>query len=217
MGKSIDLVGCHFGRLTVIEKTNQKKYGKTLWRCLCECGNLKYATSSGLKSGDVKSCGCMQKETQLKNLDKYRKHNIKHGMSNSRLYRIYYDMTSRCYRKSINGYENYGGRGIRVCNEWIGEFGFINFMKWAIENGYNDSLTIDRVDSNSDYAPCNCRWATRKEQANNTRATIFLEYGGERHTISEWSELTGIGRNIIYSKFKKGISVGRALGYEQIV
>ncbi len=214
MGRNSDLVGQRFGRLTVLYKTDKTKYGKALWRCKCDCGNFKDTISTSLKNGDVKSCGCLQKEVRKENalyLDKVR---LKHGMSDTRLYRIYNDMVSRCYRKSINGYENYGGRGIRVCDEWLGEDGFKNFMSWSFANGYNEELTIDRLDSNGHYEPNNCKWSTRKEQANNTRATIFLEYGGEKHSLTEWSERTGIRKGTLYTRMRKGWSVGKILGYE---
>lgn len=214
MRRNSDLSGQRFGRLTVLYKTDKTKYGKALWHCKCDCGNFKDTISTSLKNGDVKSCGCLQKEVRKENalhLDKVR---LKHGMSDNRLYRIYNDMVSRCYRKSINGYENYGGRGIRVCDEWLGEDGFKNFMSWSFANGYNEELTIDRLDSNGHYEPNNCKWSTRKEQANNTRATIFLEYGREKHSLTEWSEITGIRKGTLYTRMRKGWSVGKILGYE---
>ena len=209
MRRNSDLSGQRFGRLTVLYKTDKTKYGKALWHCKCDCGNFKDTISTSLKNGDVKSCGCLQKEVRKENalhLDKVR---LKHGMSDNRLYRIYNDMVSRCYRKSINGYENYGGRGIRVCDEWLGEDGFKNFMSWSFANGYNEELTIDRLDSNGHYEPNNCKWSTRKEQANNTRATIFLEYGREKHSLTEWSEITGIRKGTLYTRMRKGWRVGK--------
>lgn len=214
MNKMQDLTGQKFGRLTVLGKTENKKYGKILWDCQCECGNHKETISSCLRNGDVKSCGCLQRETRRNNALRLDKVRVKHGMSNSRLYRIYHNMVSRCYRKSINGYENYGGRGIRVCEEWLGKDGFVNFMEWALHNGYDDTLTIDRMDSNGNYEPDNCKWATNKEQANNTRATLFLEYNGVIHSLTEWAEITGLIKGTIYSRMRKGLSVGQALGYE---
>ena len=213
MARIEDLTGQKFGRLTVLGKSDKKKYdNRTVWHCQCECGNYKDAISTSLKCGDVKSCGCLQKETRKEHALNLKK--IKHGMADSRLYRIYNNMVSRCYRKSINGYENYGGRGIRVCDEWLGENGFVNFMDWALANGYSDELTIDRLDSNGNYEPSNCKWATRKEQANNTRSTVFLEYNGETHSITEWSEITGIKKGTIHNRLRKGFSIGKALGYE---
>lgn len=212
MKKYEDFTGQRFGRLTVLFKTGETKYGKALWRCKCDCGNFKDTIGMSLKNGDVQSCGCLQKEVRKSNALKLKRE--KHGMANSRLYRIYHDMVSRCYGKSINGYENYGGRGISVCVEWLGEDGFTNFMEWALANGYNDELTIDRLDSNGNYEPSNCKWSTRKQQANNTRTTIFLEYNGEKYSLSEWSERTGIRKGTIYARIRKGLSVEKALGYK---
>lgn len=213
MSKIVDLTGQRFGRLTVLEITNKKKYGKILWHCKCDCGNTKEATNSSLKCGDVKSCGCLQKDTRRINA-KNIKTKTKHGMCEKRLYRIYHNMISRCYRKCTNGYENYGGRGIKVCEQWLGEKGFINFMNWSLSNGYNDELTIDRIDSNGNYEPNNCRWATRKDQCNNRRNNIILEYKDKKYSVSKWSEITGIKKTVIYQRLRKGFSVGKALGYE---
>ena len=214
MCKIVDLTGKRFGRLIVISKGKERLYGKPTWLCKCDCGKMKCAITQSLKNGDVKSCGCLQAETRRRNamhLDEVRK---RHGMYDSRLYRIYTNMVSRCYRKSVHGFENYGGRGIKVCEEWIGKDGFRNFMKWSFANGYSDELTIDRLDNNKNYEPTNCKWSTRKEQANNTRVTIQLEYNGEKHSLTEWSEITGIKKGTIYKRIRKGLNIGNALGYE---
>ncbi|WP_455945475.1 hypothetical protein [Eubacterium ramulus] len=214
MCKMVDLTGERFGRLTVISKGNKRLYGKPTWLCRCDCGRLKYAITQSLKNGDVKSCGCLQRETRRKNAINLNEVRIHHGMSDSRIYRIYNNMISRCYRKSSNGYENYGDRGIRVCDEWLGKDGFKNFMEWSFANGYSDKLTIDRIDNNGNYEPKNCKWSTRKEQANNTRATIFLEYNGKSHSLTEWSEITGLSKATIYTRLRKGFSNEKALGYK---
>lgn len=213
MAKFVDLTGQKFERLTALYKTGMSKDRKSIWHCQCECGNFKDVTITSLKNGDTKSCGCLQKESRRENALKL--NNTKHGMYKRRLYRIYHDMVSRCYRKNVNRYEEYGGRGIKVCEEWLGKDGFVHFMNWAFENGYSDDLTIDRINSNGNYEPSNCRWATHKEQANNTRSTIFLEYSGDRKSLSEWAEITGISKRAIYGRIRKGWSVGKALGFEE--
>lgn len=113
-----------------------------------------------------------------------------HGGTGTRLYRIWQNMKARCYRESARGYENYGGRGISICQEWKDDF--LSFKNWAYSNGYNESLTIDRIDVNGDYSPNNCRWVTNKEQQNNRRDNRIYEYGRKTLTLSQWSELLGI-------------------------
>lgn len=126
-----------------------------------------------------------------------------HGLSKTRLYRIWCCMKNRCYNKNNVGYHNYGGRGIRVCDEWLGENGFQNFYVWAIANGYTDELTLDRIDVNSDYSPCNCRWATAKEQLNNTRCNVTVEYNGETKTLKQWADEYGINYVTLHARYRR--------------
>ena len=116
-----------------------------------------------------------------------------HGGTGTRLYRIWKNMKARCYRKSAREYGNYGGRGISICEEWKDDF--LSFRKWALSNGYKESLTIDRIDVNKDYKPSNCRWITNKEQQNNRRDNRIYEYDGKSLTLSQWSELLGMNYN----------------------
>lgn len=152
--------------------------GNDRWTVKCDCGNIKHMRTNGFKYGQNKGCGC-----QL------RKGHPTHGMSDTRLYSEWEAMKARCLNPHNKYYFNYGGRGIKVCDEWIN---FVPFKEWAENNGYTDDLTLDRIDSNGMYCPDNCRWASRKEQANNTRRNIYLEYGGKRMTISEWADCIGI-------------------------
>jgi len=124
-----------------------------------------------------------------------------HRMTNTRLYRIWSNMKGRCCSKTHPRYKEWGGRGVEVCDEWKNSF--IAFYKWSMENGYSDELTIDRVDNNGNYEPSNCRWATLKEQANNTRRSHFITLDGETHTITEWSEKLGIERGVIKDRIDK--------------
>lgn len=134
-------------------------------------------------------------------VDKNRPKHERHGMTETRLYRIWCSMKVRCYSKTNPRYKEWGGRGITMCAEW--KDSFLAFYKWSVENGYNDELTIDRIDNNGNYEPSNCRWATLKEQANNTRRNHFITFNGETHTISEWSERLGIGRGVIKDRIEK--------------
>lgn len=153
-----DLTGRRFGNLTVI-KRSESKYGNRMWECVCDCGNIIKASSSKLISGEYKSCGCMKKER----LKPYQQGT--HHMTNTRLYRIWNGMKNRCYVPSQTKYEQYGGRGITVCDEWKNSFE--NFYKWAMENGYRDDLSIDRIDGDGNYEPGNCRWADDSTQNKN--------------------------------------------------
>lgn len=201
MSKIKDLTGKRFGRLKVISYNGSNKYGKALWLCKCDCGNIQTVVGSSLTNNLTISCGCYNKEI-------LKKIKTKHSMSNSELYKVWQGIKIRCYDKNSTYYNNYGGRDIKMCDEWKNDF--VPFYNWAINNGYRNSLTIDRINNDGNYEPSNCRWITRREQNNNMRKNIILEYNGKGQTISEWANETGINRTTLYYRIKRGWSAEKA-------
>lgn len=185
MSKLQDLTGKRFERLVVVERTANNKR-QPVWICKCDCGNYTKVQSSNLKSGNVRSCGCLAKEI---------KPSLTHGLHGTRLYEIWHGMKQRCYLPTVKPYKNYGGRGIKVCDEWKNDF--MSFYNWAITNGYREYLTLDRIDNDGNYEPNNCRWITRKEQSNNKRTNRYITYNGKTHTLSQWCEILGVKRHIL--------------------
>lgn len=190
----ISLSGNKYGRLTAIERAEDhiscsgRKY--IMYRCVCDCGNETVVRANHLKDGTTLSCGCLFSEihsTLCKNLGK---ETFTHKMTNSRIYKIWSNLINRCTNPNNPAYKNYGGRGIRVCDEWI--HSFESFYSWAFSAGYNNNLTIDRINNDDGYAPENCRWVDRVEQSNNKRNNKYIEYDGLVLTIAEWARRCGI-------------------------
>lgn len=135
----------------------------------------------------------------------------KHGLSHTRLHQIWHSMYCRCNYKSTNGYKNYGGRGITVCNEWIGIEGFVRFYNWAIENGYKDGLTLDRINVNGNYEPSNCKWSTPKEQSNHRRNSRYITFNNETKTAKQWCDLYKISQTTFNDRLNRGWTIEQAL------
>ena len=180
----IDITGQRFGRLVAIERVGTDKHRKAVWLCQCDCGNTTKVTGNELRRGRANSCGCYCKERN-------REAHVKHGGRYTRLYDIWRGFRQRCSNPNAKGYSNYGGRGITVCPEWDD---FTVFQKWAHENGYTDSMTIERKDVNGNYEPSNCTWILQAEQEQNKQDTIrvdgmSLKKYCRMHNISYWKAL----------------------------
>lgn len=184
----IDLTGQRFGMLTVIEKAGSNN--GVIWLCQCDCGNMCTVRADNLKSGRTESCGC--KANRVRNAEPIGK----------RIVSIYAGMHTRCYNPNVDYYKYYGGRGITICDEWLGKYGCRHFYEWAKKNGYRKDLTIDRIDVNGNYEPSNCRRADSETQANNKRKSIKLLYDGKEVTMKELSDIIGASKSSIYQAYK---------------
>lgn len=195
MPKLHDISGQRFGRLTVLERVRLN--GEMTWKCRCDCGNITYQQYHFLHTGKVKSCGCYSKDVARKQM-------TRHGDYKTRLYSIYLNMKNRCRNKSNKEWKCYVGKGIKVCDEWANDY--LKFKDWALSHGYNDNLTIDRIDNDKGYSPENCRWADRKTQDTNKSNNVKITINGVTKTLSEWSELSGINQMTLSHRLNAGWS-----------
>ncbi len=201
-----DLTCQRFGRITALYRLHNYHKKGTYWLCVCDCGNLKEVSYSCLAYGHSKSCGCYNSEVARIRM-------IKHGKKNTRLYHIWKLIKQRCNNKNNPAYKNYGGRGIAVCDEWRNDFQA--FYDWSMANGYDDNLTIDRIDNNKGYSPDNCRWATVKQQAQNRRTTKKYTINNETHCLKDWCELLGLNYRTVHKRiYNHNWSIEKALELE---
>jgi len=193
-----DLKGRKFNKLKVLSfaYVNVGAY----WNCICDCGNEIIVSSSNMIQGNVKSCGCLLK---------------KHGLYKTKIYKAWYGMKDRCYNKNNAKYHNYGGRGIKVCDEWNNFINFKNDMYDSylkhIKKYDKRNTSIERIDNNKGYYKENCKWATIIEQARNKLTTINITYNGETKCIIDWSRELGINKDTIYYRLKNGWSIEESL------
>lgn len=182
--KPMDLNGKTVGYLKVISIHNSVDSSRNrYWLCVCECGKQILVSATRLNNGRIKSCGCH-------NGDNFRKH----GFRNTRVYTIWSGMKQRCDNNK-NHYKN-----VTYCKEWKN---FMPFYEWSISNGYSDELTLDRIDVTGNYEPSNCRWVNQKVQQNNRSNNTIYSFNGETHTLSEWSDITGIDRSTLSARILK--------------
>lgn len=193
-----NLLNQKFNRLTVQEYSHTDKHHKKHYKCLCDCGKTVTVRADKLKNNHTKSCGCQKIESTSKLMKETK---TIHGFSNTKIYQAYKNIKTRCYVESSIGFKNYGGRGIKMCEEWKNDF--MSFYNWSINNGFKEGLEIDRIDVNKDYKPSNCRWVTRETQANNKRNTIYLTYNNEVKNLKQWSEDVGIPVRVLRSRYKE--------------
>lgn len=196
MTKAVDLyAGQKFGDVEVIKKHHTKivyygkrKVTKDFYLCRCKCGKefLAYKHNLTRNVDRIESCGCIRGT---------------HHLTKTRCMRIFYGMRKRCYDKNCIDYKNYGGRGIKICAEWYRNCE--SFYNWAMNNGYADNLTIERIDVNKDYCPENCKWITKAEQSANRRNVIKIIFDGEMCSISEISKKTGIKHGTIDMRIRR--------------
>lgn len=201
-----DLTGRKFVELTVLGLDNRyvRKNRDYKWICKCSCGEIVSVFGSNLRKGNSTRCRkCSYKIIGDKSTT-LRKYNI-------RLYGIWSGMKCRCYDENVEHFDRYGGRGIIVCDEWLGDNGFENFYKWSMNNGYKNGLTIDRIDVNGNYEPSNCRWATNKEQQNNKRTNVFITVDGIEMTIAQAAEKYGITDSALRYRLRAGYSPDAAV------
>lgn len=202
-----DLTGQTFGRLTVLSFVGSIK-GHPTWDCSCSCGNTLRCTSGRLTSGNTKSCGCIKREVTGRL-------NLSHGCSRvgkrTPEYETWKSMVKRCTNPNDKFYHRYGGRGIRVCERWLGDGGFERFLA-DVGHRPSKSHSLDRFpNGDGDYEPGNVRWATPTEQGRNTSRNRILEYNGERRCVTEWAEVTGIPFRALHMRVQRGWSAERAL------
>lgn len=201
MGAFLDLTGQRFGRLTVRSRGEKDRHGNYRWVCDCDCGGTKEALSNNLRREMTTSCGCYQ-------ADRVREVCGTHGLQDTPEYASWNGMKQRCSNPATPCYHRYGRRGITVCDRWRHSFeAFLTDMG----KRPTPEHTIDRVDNNSGYSPDNCRWATKSEQARNTRRNLLLTHDGETKTLAEWSLEKGLRRTTISERLKRGVPVAEAL------
>lgn len=194
-------IGRKNNMLTVIGIVWDIKTHKRRFACQCECGKLYYVKPTFWENGKVKSCGCLWESKK-----------VEHTKELDRLRSIRQGMIDRCYNPSSDAWDYYGGRGIYICKEWLDSFDV--FAEWALSHGYSNELTIDRIDTNGNYEPNNCRWADYKTQRANQRPRYsgkMVRFCGEKMSINELCEKYDLDRRTLIHNLNQGEPIMRAV------
>jgi hypothetical protein len=194
-----DLTNMRFGKLLAIEPIKKSYDRKYYWKCICDCGKNSLALSGNLIKGNSTSCGCAR--GNIGDLTR------KHGMTKTRIFKIWTGVRKRCTNPKCKSYKNYGGRGIIISPKWDNFIDFYNDMK----EGYADNLSLDRIDHNGNYEPGNCRWATSKTQNRNRRNNYIITHNNKSKTVAEWAEISGIHYSVITYRIKNGWDIEKAI------
>lgn len=199
----IDMTGERYGRLTVIRLDGRDKRGLCMWLCECDCGNTKVLNGSEIRRGNVRSCGCLNRELA-------RERFTKHGYSRTKIYSEWKKMIQRCKGNNAYNCRNYTQRGIKVCDLWTNDFqaflDYVSQLPHYDEPGYS----LDRIDNNGNYEPGNVRWANDTEQANNRTNNVYITYEGETRSMSEWARILGMSYDKLTWRIRSGWSIEKA-------
>jgi len=199
-----------YGRLKPIRFLHKNNDNRDVWLFLCDCGNEHTVNIKDVKSGHSKSCGCLARELLVKR--NYKHGHSKHNNIGTPEFKAWLQMKKRIFDKTYHAYEHYKERGINICDRWLDkEKGFINFYKDMGRHPGKD-YSLDRINNSGNYEPDNCRWATRKEQMNNTSSNKFITYNGVTLTQAQWTEKIGLpNSNVIHKRIKRGWSIEKTL------
>lgn len=213
MGNFQDLTGQRFGRLKVIKQgetfVSQSGRRRVRWWCKCRCGFSKLVLGESLKAGSTTSCGCRKRETGRENAIKRRGTHVK-AVRDTEIpeYRIWCGMRQRCYDQNCRSYPDYGGRGIRVCKRWRK-----SFKKFLKDMGERPSPKhqIDRKENDGGYRPDNCRWATKTEQMNNRRNSVFITLDGITKSVRQWEKAKGLPLKTVFQRMSRGWTARKSI------
>lgn len=203
-----DFTGHKFEMLTVIRFSHRIKTNY-FWECKCDCGTIKIIRIAALKTGNTKSCGCLNEKMRAARAAIKAPTRLTHGFYKHPLYRRWASIKTRCTNEKCPQYDSYGGRGINICEEWNSNF--MAFYNWSMQNGYKKYLQIDRINNDLGYSPENCRWVTISVNGLNKRTNRLLAYQDQMRPLGEWAQIVGKDQKLIWNRLQSGWSIDRAL------